>query len=51
MTPWVPLWVHSNYSFLTGASHPDELVRSAAGTGLPGMAVTDMDSLSGVVQA
>jgi error-prone DNA polymerase len=48
---WVPLWVHSNYSFLTGASHPDELVQAAVDLGLTGMAITDTDSLAGIVQA
>ncbi|MFP4210052.1 MAG: error-prone DNA polymerase [Alkalispirochaeta sp.] len=48
---WVPLWVESNYTFLTGASHPEELVRTALNLGLPGLAITDRDSLAGVVQA
>jgi len=48
---WVPLWVESNYTFLTGASHPEELVQTALDLGLPGLAITDRDSLAGVVQA
>ncbi|TVQ19394.1 MAG: DNA polymerase III subunit alpha [Spirochaetaceae bacterium] len=48
---YVPLWVKSNYSFLRGASHPAELVEHAARAGLPAIAVTDRDSVSGVVQA
>ncbi len=48
---WIPLWVHSNYSFLTGASHPDELVHAAVDLGLSGIAITDVDSLAGIVQA
>ncbi len=51
LIPWVPLWVYSNYSFLTGASHPEELVNAAIDAGLPAMAITDLDSFSGVVQA
>jgi DNA polymerase III alpha subunit len=35
---YVPLWVKSNYSFLEGASHPDELVTQAAELGLPALA-------------
>ncbi|NJK32477.1 MAG: hypothetical protein HC927_08725, partial [Deltaproteobacteria bacterium] len=30
MRPYVPLAVKSNFSFLEGASHPDELVEQAA---------------------
>jgi error-prone DNA polymerase len=48
---WVPLWVESNYSFLTGASDPAELVTAAVAAGLSGIALTDRDSLAGVVQA
>ena len=32
---YVPLWVKSNYSFLEGASHPDELVEEAHRLGVP----------------
>ncbi len=48
---WVPLWVKSNFTFLTGASHPHELAERAASLGLPALALTDQDSLAGVVQA
>ncbi|MFT7617362.1 MAG: error-prone DNA polymerase [Planctomycetota bacterium] len=41
----------SNYSFLRGASHPDELVEAAATLGYQAMAITDADSLAGVVRA
>ena len=41
----------SNYSFLRGASHPDELVRRAAALGYTALAITDECSLSGVVRA
>lgn len=41
----------SNFSFLTGASHPEELVERAAGLGYQGLAVADECSLAGVVRA
>ena len=48
---YVPLWVKSNFSFLEGASHPEELVEEAARLGLPAVAVTDRDGVYGVVRA
>ncbi len=48
---YVPLWVKSNYSFLEGASHPDELIRQSSQLGLPAMALTDRDGVYGIVQA
>jgi error-prone DNA polymerase len=41
----------TNFSFLEGASHPDELVAEAARLGYAGMAVTDRNSLAGAVRA
>jgi error-prone DNA polymerase len=41
----------SNYSFLTGASHPEELVVRAAELGLSALALADDDGLYGVVKA
>jgi error-prone DNA polymerase len=41
----------SNYSFLRGASHPEELVSSAAAVGLCALAITDDDGLYGLVKA
>ncbi len=41
----------SNYSFLRGASHPDELVAEAARLGYRALALTDECSLAGVVRA
>jgi DNA polymerase III alpha subunit len=35
------LHAHSNFSFLDGASHPEELIGRAAQLGLPAVAVTD----------
>jgi error-prone DNA polymerase len=41
----------TNFSFLEGASHPDELVAEAVTLGYAGMAVTDRNSLAGAVRA
>jgi error-prone DNA polymerase len=55
MTPAAPryaeLHCRSNFSFLTGASHPGELVARAAQLGYGALAITDECSLSGVVRA
>ena len=51
MPTYIPLWCKTNFSFLEGASHPDELIESAHGYGLPGIAVTDRDGLYGIVRA
>jgi len=41
----------SNFTFLRGASHPEELVKRAAGLGYSALAITDECSLAGVVRA
>src|SRR5438552_1113249 len=41
----------SNFTFLRGASHPEELVKRAAGLGYSALAVTDECSLAGAVRA
>jgi error-prone DNA polymerase len=41
----------SNFSFLEGASHPEELVDRAADLGLEALALTDRNGLYGVVRA
>ena len=41
----------TNYSFLTGASHADELVDTAIELGYSALAVTDENTLAGVVRA
>ena len=51
MTAYVPLWVKRNFSFLEGASHPDELVEAAAERGITAMALTDRDGVQGIVRA
>ena len=51
MTGYAELVSMSNFSFLRGASHPDELVRQAAALGHDALAVTDINTLSGIVRA
>ncbi|MFV8754276.1 error-prone DNA polymerase [Nannocystaceae bacterium ST9] len=51
MRPYVPLTVKTNFSFLEGASHPDELVEQAAALGLPAIGVCDRNGVHGVVRA
>ncbi len=41
----------SNYSFLRGASHPEELVATAASLGYSAVAITDECTMAGVVKA
>ena len=48
---YAELVCRSNFSFLRGASHPDELVLQAARLGLEALALTDRDGLYGVVKA
>jgi error-prone DNA polymerase len=40
----------SNFSFLEGSSHPEELAQAAARLGLAGLALTDRDGLYGAVR-
>src|SRR5690606_17877547 len=49
-TPYAELHCHSNFSFLDGASHPEELVEEAARLGLDALALTDHDGFYGVVR-
>ena len=48
--PYAELHAHTNFSFLDGASPPDELVERAAAIGLTGLAVTDRNGLYGAVR-
>jgi error-prone DNA polymerase len=48
--PYAELHCHTNFSFLDGASHPEELAEEAARLGLTGLAVTDHDGFYGVVR-
>ncbi len=44
---YIELHAHSAFSFLDGASAPEELAEQAAAFGYPAMALTDHDGLSG----
>jgi len=48
---YVPLWCKSNFSFLEGASHPDELVAQCREYGIESLALCDRDGVHGIVQA
>src|SRR5215207_8273621 len=48
--PYAELHAHSAYSFLDGASTPEELVEEAARLDLRAIALTDHDGLYGVVR-
>ncbi len=45
------LHAHSNFSFLDGASHPEELIGRAAMLGVPALAITDHAGLYAAVRA
>ncbi|WP_225028619.1 error-prone DNA polymerase [Xinfangfangia pollutisoli] len=51
LSGYAELCVTSNFTFLTGASHPEELVVRAAELGLNAIAITDRNSIAGVVRA
>jgi error-prone DNA polymerase len=48
--PYAELHCHSNFSFLDGASHPEELVTEAARLGLEALALTDHNGFYGIVR-
>ena len=48
---YTELQVTTNFSFLRGASHPEEIVGEAATLGYPSVAVTDRNTLAGIVRA
>ena len=51
MTAYAEFQVTTNYSFLRGASHPDELVIAAKALGYRAIGIADRNSLAGVVRA
>jgi len=51
LTAYAELHCLSNFSFLRGASHPEELVERAHALGYAALAITDEASLAGVVRA
>jgi error-prone DNA polymerase len=48
---YVELSATSNFTFLTGASHPEEYVERAAWLDLPAIAIADDNSVAGIVRA
>ncbi len=50
-TRYAELQVTSNYTFLTGASHPEEYFQQAAALGLEAVALTDLNTVAGIVRA
>ncbi|HLL25440.1 MAG TPA: PHP domain-containing protein, partial [Kofleriaceae bacterium] len=48
---YAPLWCKSNFSFLEGASHAEELVEEAHRVGIGSIAITDRDGVYGMVRA
>src|SRR5690349_14749570 len=50
MTPYVELHSHSAYSFLDGASQPEELAARAAELGYTALALTDHDGVYGSLE-
>jgi len=51
MPRYAELQVTTNFSFLRGAAHPGELVVTAAALGHQAIAITDRNSLAGIVRA
>ncbi|WLD56846.1 error-prone DNA polymerase [Salinispirillum sp. LH 10-3-1] len=51
LLPFAELHCLSNFSFLRGASHPEELVAQASALGYNAIAITDECSVAGVVRA
>jgi error-prone DNA polymerase len=51
MPSYAELEVVTNFTFLAGGSHPEELVATAKALGLAAIAVTDRNTLAGVVRA
>ena len=48
--PYAELHCRSNFSFLQGASHPEQLVEQALAVGLRALALTDRNGLYGIVR-
>ncbi|MEQ1652164.1 MAG: PHP domain-containing protein, partial [Hyphomicrobium sp.] len=51
MTRYAELATSSNFSFLHGASHPEDLVGRALLLGHTGIGIADRNSVAGVVRA
>ena len=48
---FIELNITSNFSFLTGASHPEEYMSRAAALGMEAIAIADENSVAGIVRA
>ena len=48
---YAELEITTNFTFLTGASHPAELIERAKALGLTTVGVADRNTLSGIVRA
>ena len=48
---YTELQITTNFTFLGGASHPDELVQQAAALGYKELAITDRNSFAGIIRA
>ena len=48
---YVELQITSNFSFLRGASHPEEIIEQAAAYGYKEIAITDRNTFAGIVRA
>ncbi|MCL4716087.1 MAG: error-prone DNA polymerase [Hyphomonadaceae bacterium] len=51
MTAFAELCVTTNFSFLRGGSHPEDMAEQAVALGLAGIGVADRNTLAGVVRA
>ena len=51
LPPFAELYARSCFSFLTGASHPEELIEQAVALGYSALAIADECSLAGIVRA
>jgi len=51
LLPYAELAVTTNFSFLRGASHPQEYVERAMELGYRALAITDLNNLAGIVRA
>ncbi|MCG8481256.1 MAG: PHP domain-containing protein, partial [Spirochaetales bacterium] len=49
--PYAPLWCKTNFSFLEGASHPEEIIEACARLGITRVAITDRNGVYGIVRA
>ena len=47
---FIELNITSNFTFLTGGAHPEEYIRRAALVGIPAIAITDENTVAGIVR-